>query len=206
MKNIIPKLVLIGLIVGVCLWSVYPPQKKIRLGKDLQGGVSLVYSVKIAEGSEPDQVLAQTIDVLKQRVNPQGILDIGMQPVGRDRIEVVMPLPNDQVRALQQTYRDALDALLAVSRIRPSQLDAALDAGNASAKYGGTSLRKAELDRLQAAWVQAKAARADLVEAEAGDPVDEIRVDGLRDRIARAEITVEELQNTILSQLSLIHI
>ena len=200
MKNIIPKLVLIGLIVGVCLWSVYPPQKKIRLGKDLQGGVSLVYSVKIAEGSEPDQVLAQTIDVLKQRVNPQGILDIGMQPVGRDRIEVVMPLPNDQVRALQQTYRDALDALLAVSRIRPSQLDAALDAGNASAKYGGTSLRKAELDRLQAAWVQAKAARADLVEAEAGDPVDEIRVDGLRDRIARAEITVEELQNTILSQ------
>ena len=54
MKNIIPKLVLIGLIVGVCLWSVYPPTKKIRLGKDLQGGVSLIYSVKIAEGSEPD--------------------------------------------------------------------------------------------------------------------------------------------------------
>ena len=57
MKNIIPKLVLIGLIVGVCLWSIYPPQKKIRLGKDLQGGVSLVYSVKIAEGSEPELFL-----------------------------------------------------------------------------------------------------------------------------------------------------
>ena len=200
MKNIIPKLVLLGLIVGVCLWSVYPPTKKIRLGKDLQGGVSLIYSVKIADGSEPDEVLAQTIDVLKQRVNPQGILDIGMQPVGRDRIEVVMPLPNDQVRALQQHYRDALDALLAVSRIRPSQLDAALDAGNASAKYGGTDQRKAEFDRLQAAWTQAKAARADLAEAQAGDPVDEIRVDGLLDRIARAEIAVEELRNTILSQ------
>ena len=113
MKNYIPLcLVLIGLIVGVCVFSVYPPKTKIRLGKDLQGGVSLVYAVKVADDSDPDEVLGQTIDVLKQRVNPQGILDIAMQPVGRDRIEVVMPLPNDDVRALQQTYRDSLDALL----------------------------------------------------------------------------------------------
>ena len=200
MKNITSKLVTIGLLVGICLFAVYPPTKKIRLGKDLQGGVSLIYSVKIAEGSEPDEVLAQTIDVLKERVNPQGILDIGMMPVGRDRIEVVMPLPNDQVRGLQQTYRDSLDALLAVSRIRTSQLDTALDAGDASEKYGGTSERKAELDRLQAAWNQAKSARVDLADAQSSEPIDEIRVNGLLDRIARAEITVEELENTILSQ------
>ena len=112
-----------------------------------------------------------------------------------------MPLPNDQVRGLQQTYRDALDALLAVSRIRPSQLDTALDAGDASEKYGGTSERKAELDRLQAAWNQAKSARADLADAavERAGRRDSSRT-ACCDRIARAEITVEELENTILSQ------
>ncbi len=201
MKNNIPlSLVLIGLIVGVCVWSVYPPKTKIRLGKDLQGGVSLIYAVKVADDSDPDEVLAQTIDVLKQRVNPQGILDIAMQPVGRDRIEVVMPLPNDDVRALQQTYRDALDALLAVSRIRPSQLEAALEAGDAAERFGGTAARRAEFDRLQTAWNDARTARAELTVAEAADPVDETTVDGLLDRIARSEITVETLENTILSQ------
>ena len=40
MKNITSKLVTIGLLVGICLFAVYPPTKKIRLGKDLQGGVS----------------------------------------------------------------------------------------------------------------------------------------------------------------------
>merc|ERR1711938_26561 len=201
MKNYIPLfLVLIGLIVGVCVFSVYPPKTKIRLGKDLQGGVSLIYSVKVADDSDPDEVQAQTIDVLKQRVNPQGILDIAMQPVGRDRIEVVMPLPNDDVRALQQTYRDALDALLAVSRIRPSQLEAALEAGDAVERFGGTAARRAEFDRLQTAWNDARTARAELTVAEAADPVDETTVDGLLDRIARSEITVETLENTILSQ------
>merc|ERR1711938_349751 len=178
MKNYIPLfLVLIGLIVGVCVFSVYPPKTKIRLGKDLQGGVSLIYSVKVADDSDPDEVQAQTIDVLKQRVNPQGILDIAMQPVGRDRIEVVMPLPNDDVRALQQTYRDALDALLAVSRIRPSQLEAALEAGDAAERFGGTAARRAEFDRLQTAWNDARTARAELTVAEAADPVDEATID-----------------------------
>ena len=102
MKNIGLKLVLIALLVGACLWSVIPPDKKIRLGKDLQGGVSLVYAVKVADDARADEVLAQTIDVLKDRVNPQGILDIAMQPVGRDRIEVVMPLPNAEVLELQK--------------------------------------------------------------------------------------------------------
>ena len=102
MKHIGIKLLLIGLLVGFCLFEVIPPQQKIRLGKDLQGGVSLVYAVKIADDARADDVLAQTIDVLKDRVNPQGILDIAMQPVGRDRIEVVMPLPNAEVRDLQE--------------------------------------------------------------------------------------------------------
>ena len=64
MKNILLKLAFIIALVLLFLWSVIPPEKKIRLGKDLQGGVSLVYSVDVPEGTDADEVLAQTIDVL----------------------------------------------------------------------------------------------------------------------------------------------
>ena len=203
MNNIGFKLLSIGLLVGFCLWSVIPPEKKIRLGKDLQGGVSLVYAVKVADGANADEVLAQTIDVLKDRVNPQGILDIGMQPVGRDRIEVVMPLPNAQVRELQVAYRDAREAVIAEARISAADLDAALDSSNAVDRFGGDEAsRKAQIQALQDAWERGKTARAEFAaaEADASAAGDEVSMGLLLDRIATAEIEVEDLRGAILSQ------
>ena len=44
-----------------------------RLGKDLRGGVSLVYQVSMPEDvSNPQELLAQTISVLKDRVTSPG--------------------------------------------------------------------------------------------------------------------------------------
>ena len=65
MQNLIAKIVLIVAIIGGCLWAFIPPSEKIRLGRDLSGGVSLVYSVRMPEGANRRQVLDQTIDVLK---------------------------------------------------------------------------------------------------------------------------------------------
>ena len=45
MKGAIWKPVLIVAIALLCVYSVIPPDQKIRLGKDLRGGVSLVYAV-----------------------------------------------------------------------------------------------------------------------------------------------------------------
>ena len=201
MNNILGKLVFIGLLVALCLWSVIPPDQKIRLGKDLQGGVSLVYAVKIADGADADEVLAQTIDVLKDRVNPQGVLDIAMQPVGRDRIEVVMPLPSPEVRELQLAYRDALDAVLANARLTAEDLEAALDAGDAASRFGGgAGDRTTRLESLQKAWSDAAAARTALAAAEAADPVDQAEVDRQLDRLASAEITIEDLRDGLLAE------
>ena len=55
-------------VVGLCaIFGVLLSQKGIRLGKDLQGGVSLVYSVKVPDTGDSNAVLGQVIDVLKQR-------------------------------------------------------------------------------------------------------------------------------------------
>ena len=76
MKNAWMKLALVAALCALCAWEL--GVKGIRLGKDLQGGVSLVYSVKVPSDQPSEQVLGQVIEVLKQRVNPQGVLDIAI--------------------------------------------------------------------------------------------------------------------------------
>ncbi|MDG2095829.1 MAG: hypothetical protein P8J89_11220, partial [Phycisphaerales bacterium] len=136
MQNLISKIVLILIIIGACVWAFMPPSEKVRLGRDLSGGVSLVYSVRMPEGANRRQVLDQTIDVLKDRVNPQGVLDISMVPLGTDRIEVVMPLPNDEVKGLAASFDRELDALVQSAEVKASELDSSLRDGTAVKRFG----------------------------------------------------------------------
>jgi preprotein translocase subunit SecD len=45
MKDIRWRLILIAVVIGLSIWSFYPPQTKIKLGLDLKGGVHLVLRV-----------------------------------------------------------------------------------------------------------------------------------------------------------------
>ena len=45
MNNLRWRILLIVVIIGACLWAIIPPDKKIRLGLDLKGGVHLVLRV-----------------------------------------------------------------------------------------------------------------------------------------------------------------
>ena len=44
-KNLIWKLLLIVALAILALWVVYPPQEKLKKGRDLAGGTSLVYEI-----------------------------------------------------------------------------------------------------------------------------------------------------------------
>jgi len=148
------------------IWSVWPLNKTLRLGKDLRGGVSLVYAVKMPPSARPEQVLKQVIDVLKQRVNPTGVLDISFVPQGRDRIEVVMPLPGDEVRQKQSVFREALTELVRRSGIDATELNDSLNAGTAAERFGGSDpLFKERITKLQSAFNQMKSAQSALAEA-----------------------------------------
>ena len=123
----------IAFVLGLCLAAVLG--RDLRLGKDLRGGVSLVYKVEIPEEEiDPQSVLDTTIEVLKARVNPQGIFDISIEGSGRDRIEVVMPLPGPDTRALAAAWRTALDELVDSAEIRESEVLAALEEGDLKLK------------------------------------------------------------------------
>ena len=119
------KLALVVALLILAAVAATPPEKKLRLGKDLRGGVTLVYSVEVRQGDNPREVLAAVIDVLKNRVDPTGMYEIAMVPQGRDRIEITMPLPGEAVKARKAEFEAAL-AELDASRMAPERIDRAM--------------------------------------------------------------------------------
>ena len=200
MKGAYSKLSLIVVLVLLCVYSVVPPEQKIRLGKDLRGGVSLVYAVSIPDDANSEQVISQVIEVLKQRVNPQGVLDITFQPQGANRMEVVMPLPSPEVRALQKTFQQELETLSRQSSVTRASLEAALNSGTAVDRFGGQDPdRRARLATLQKDYTEALDARAQLSSMMDDPNADDVALAELQDRVARAELRSDEMMGEILS-------
>ncbi|MEC9372786.1 MAG: hypothetical protein VYC34_03045, partial [Planctomycetota bacterium] len=54
------------IILVVSLLSIFPPEENLRKGRDLAGGVSLVYQVDLEDVENPSQTVDSMIDVLKQ--------------------------------------------------------------------------------------------------------------------------------------------
>jgi SecD/SecF fusion protein len=192
----------VAVIAATCVimvLAILPPEQKIKLGRDLRGGVSLIYSVNMPAGADSatkSELLKQTIKTLKNRVNPQGVLDLTMTPQGEDRIEVVMPLPGDDVRAAQKAYTDALDALLSKARLTPRELDTALEAGKAADLAKGDASRVGQFEALQQAWTASRAARAayDAAKTAGKQGAD---LDALADAAAAAEVTYDAARSKV---------
>ncbi|MEY4117640.1 MAG: hypothetical protein RLZZ116_968 [Planctomycetota bacterium] len=194
MKNAWMKLALVAALCALCAWEI--ASQGIRLGKDLQGGVSLVYSVKIPDGQQPEAVLGQVIEVLKQRVNPQGVLDIAMQPQGADRIEVVMPLPSAEVQELQRDAKKRTEEFLSKTQIAAAELDAALATGTASSRF---SKQNPAVTGLEAAWQSMQQARTDLESLKQSGAAAE-QIGAAEDKVVSTELNYENMRAGVLSK------
>ncbi|MBX3363971.1 MAG: protein translocase subunit SecD [Phycisphaeraceae bacterium] len=107
--------------------AIYPPDQSIRLGKDLRGGATLVYELDIAPGEDAATVQARTIDVLKQRLDPNGLYEISITAQAQNRLEITMPLPDDRVKALRDSFDQAVRAV-AAEAVDPMELESMLRA------------------------------------------------------------------------------
>lgn len=89
--------VLTLLLAGLCLESVYPPAKKIRLGLDLQGGTSFL--LRLAPETDDEGkvreigpgMLDEAVEVIRKRVDTYGVSEPVITPQGTDRILVQIP-------------------------------------------------------------------------------------------------------------------
>lgn len=108
-KNFKWKVILIIAVIAFSLWKVYPPQEKINLGLDLQGGMHLVLEVelnKIPEEARKDAV-NRAVEVIRNRIDEFGVAEPQITPQGTDRIIIQLPGVTDRKRALDIIGRTA---------------------------------------------------------------------------------------------------
>src|SRR5438046_527842 len=71
--------------------TIWPPQKKIALGLDIQGGTSFL--IRLVPGDKPitKGMLDQAVEVIRKRIDVFGVSEPIISPVGADRILVQIP-------------------------------------------------------------------------------------------------------------------
>lgn len=169
MRQLIRNIAICLMVLVMSLWLIYPPGRQLRLGRDLGGGTSLIYRVQVA----PDEgdVIPRIIEVLKQRVDPNGLSEVQFVQRGKDRIEITMPAPSAEVNRLRKAYEAELQKLTIgdvdpslfdrVMRMDPAERDKELDRAvtdrnrlqkfkEAVAAYELSRAARANVDSLQA--------------------------------------------------------
>ncbi len=116
-------------LVALSLVILYPPSEKLKGGIDLVGGTSLLFEIDTA-GLNADQqrgLSTRVMDILKERVDPKGQLNLEWRPVGNTRLEVRMPRPPKEAFVRREAYNKALEELRAKNLVR-FDIESALNA------------------------------------------------------------------------------
>ncbi|MDP9022572.1 MAG: protein translocase subunit SecD [Actinomycetota bacterium] len=100
-RGLIGSLIATAVVVAVILAWVLAFGARPRLGLDLRGGISVILTPIAIEGADvPDDVLDQTIEILRSRVDSLGVAEPEIARQGSD-IVVQLPGIEDRERALE---------------------------------------------------------------------------------------------------------
>ncbi|MFG0307128.1 MAG: protein translocase subunit SecD [Phycisphaerales bacterium JB040] len=202
MRHILRNSIFVVALLVLMSSMAFPPSKNLRLGKDLRGGVTLIYAVQLEPSAGPD-AMAKTIQVLKERVDPNGLFEIQMVAQGQDRLEISMPLPGDEVRELREAFEEKLAALESQS-ISGAEFDRIMrlpedERGAELSRLAGNSESRLELLRSAAVTLdQARAYRA-MRDAAVDAERPESEINDLSDQVASAELEYEALREQALA-------
>lgn len=110
MKQYYFRFLLILAVIVFCIYQVYPPEKKIRRGLDLKGGVHVV--LEVTETSQDEKVISdladRALEVIRNRVDALGVTEPIIQKEGTKRIIVDLPGVQDPDRAIEIIGQTAL--------------------------------------------------------------------------------------------------
>src|SRR6266513_2958159 len=89
-KRLLAMTLMLVLVVSSIV-TIWPPQKKIALGLDIQGGTSFLIRLKGGDKEVTKAMLDQAVEVIRKRVDYFGGGEPIISPVGNDRILVQIP-------------------------------------------------------------------------------------------------------------------
>jgi protein-export membrane protein SecD/preprotein translocase SecF subunit len=93
-------LLLVAFVVIGSVLLLVLPERPIKLGLDLAGGVRLVYKLdfeqaykdgSLSRDMKPETVIDETIAIIRGRVDPDGVRNPTIRKMGTDRIEISLP-------------------------------------------------------------------------------------------------------------------
>jgi len=124
-------LVLTVLLLAFCIEAIVPPEKKIRLGLDLQGGTSFLLRLVGQDGEEvTPTTLDQAIEVIRKRVDQFGVSEPVIAAQGRDRILVQIPgLDTQQLAQTKEQLQRVAKLEFALVHPQSEAVLAQVDAG-----------------------------------------------------------------------------
>src|SRR5689334_21336540 len=119
----------------VAVWAIFPLERKLNLGLDLQGGMHLVMEVdasKIPQGTTVQDAVDRAIEIIRNRVDALGVSEPVIQRQGESWIVVQLPGVKDPQKAIDLIGETAL---LEFKLVSEKNLDEFLDkAGNVDPK------------------------------------------------------------------------
>src|SRR5436309_10806860 len=89
-KRLLAMTLMLVLVVSSIV-TIWPPQKKIALGLDIQGGTSFLIRLKGGDKEVTKAMLDQAVEVIRKRIDVFGGGEPIISPVGGDRILVQIP-------------------------------------------------------------------------------------------------------------------
>jgi preprotein translocase subunit SecD len=103
-KDIRWRTLLIVVIVGACVWAIIPPQKKIRLGLDLKGGVHLVLRVNTDDALRLET--DTTVERVREELDRADVAVGGIKDLNPTQF-LVSDVPPQQDALFRQTVTEA---------------------------------------------------------------------------------------------------
>ena len=100
-----------GALALASLWAVFPLEKKLNLGLDLQGGMHLVLEVdgsKVPPGTTVADAVDRAIEIIRNRVDALGVSEPVIQKQGESWIVVQFPGLKDPQKAIDLIGQTAL--------------------------------------------------------------------------------------------------
>lgn len=220
MRNFVRNCIILAVCTLIAVMAILPPEKKLRKGKDLAGGASLVYQVFTKPGDT--DVMSKVINVLKNRVDPQGVMEISFEPQGADRIEITMPLPDKGVVRLKDEFEAELEKFASTS-LTPEQFEriAAMPAPARTAEIAkiaaGDSARAEKLETAATVYTDLQRERAEYAKARSELQAVQTRIAELRGKgetddsevlkpLIAAETAARARTNTVVDGLAALEI
>ena len=103
------RLVMIILVVGIAVFYAFPLDKNINLGLDLQGGSHIVLEcIDTPDAPVDSDAVSRVIEIITNRINPEGVKEPVIQRQGERRILVQLPGMDDPQEAESLIGKTAL--------------------------------------------------------------------------------------------------